>query len=61
MPTVKFVDLGKQYLSLRREILDKFDEISTSGDYILSNEVREFEKNFAMYCGTKRAVGVSNG
>ena len=61
MPTVKFVDLGKQYLSLRQEILDKFDEISTSGDYILSNEVREFEKNFAMYCGTKHAVGVGNG
>ena len=61
MPTVKFVDLGKQYLSLRQEILDKFDEISTSGDYILSNEVREFEKNFAMYCGTTHAVGVGNG
>ena len=61
MPTVKFVDLGKQYLSLRQEILDKFDEISTSGDYILSTEVSEFEENFAMYCGTKYAVGVGNG
>ena len=61
MPTVKFVDLGKQYLSLRKEIIDKFDEISTSGDYVLSNEVREFEKNFATYCGTKHAVGVGNG
>ena len=61
MPTVKFVDLGKQYLSLRQEILDKFDEISKNGDYILSKEVSEFEENFAMYCGTKHAVGVGNG
>ena len=61
MPTVKFVDLGKQYLSLRQEILDKFDEISKNGDYILSKEVNEFEENFAMYCGTKYAVGVGNG
>ena len=61
MPTVKFVDLGKQYLSLRQEILDKFDEISKNGDYILSKEVSEFEENFAMYCGTKYAVGVGNG
>ena len=61
MPTVKFVDLGKQYLSLRQEILDKFDEISSNGDYILSKEVSEFEENFAMYCGTKYAVGVGNG
>ena len=61
MPTVKFVDLGKQYMSLRQEILDKFDEISSNGDYILSKEVSEFEENFAMYCGTKYAVGVGNG
>ena len=61
MPKVKFIDLGKQYLSLRQEILDKFDEISGSGDYILSNEVSGFEKNFATYCETKYAVGVSNG
>ena len=61
MPTVKFVDLGKQYLSLRQEILDKFDEISKNGDYILSKEVSEFEENFAMYCGTKYAAAVGNG
>jgi len=61
MSTVKFVDLGKQYMSLRQEILDKFDEISNNGDYILSKEVSEFEENFAMYCGTKYAVGVGNG
>ena len=49
MPTVKFVDLGKQYLELRQEILDKFDEISKEGDYVLSKEVSEFEENFAMF------------
>ena len=52
MTTVKFVDLGKQYMSLRQEILDKFDEISSNGDYILSKEVSEFEENFSKYCGT---------
>jgi len=61
MPIVKFVNLGKQYLSLRQEILNKFDEISKNGDYILSKEVSEFEENFAMYCGTKYAAAVGNG
>lgn len=61
MPKVKFVNLGKQYLGLRQEILDKFDEISKNGDYILSKEVSEFEENFAMYCGTKYAAAVGNG
>lgn len=61
MRTVKFVNLGKQYLKLREEILNKFDEISKKGAYILSDEVIEFEKKFAHYCGTKYAVGVGNG
>jgi len=61
MHSVKFVDLGKQYLSIRKEILEKFDEISKSGNYILSQELKKFEENFSRYCGTKYAVGVGNG
>ena len=61
MQRVKFVNLGKQYMKLRKEIIAKFDEISKQGNYILSEEVEEFEKNFAEYCGTCHAVGVGNG
>jgi len=61
MQRIKFVDLGKQYMKLRKEIIAKFDEISKQGAYILSEEVEEFEKNFAEYCGTRYAVGVGNG
>lgn len=61
MQRVKFVNLGKQYMKLRKEIIAKFDEISKQGAYILSEEVEEFEKNFAEYCGTRYAVGVGNG
>ena len=32
-----------------------------SGNYILGEEVTEFEKEFANYCGVKYAVGVGNG
>ena len=32
-----------------------------NGWYILGNEVKEFETNFANYCGTKYCVGVGNG
>ena len=61
MPTVRFVELGKQYITLRQEILEKFDAISKSGEYVLSQEVTEFEERFALYCGTDYAVGVGNG
>ncbi len=61
MPTVKFIDLGGQYIKHRQEILAKFDEISKKGEYVLSDELKDFENNFAQYCETKYAVGVGSG
>ena len=58
---VKFIDLGAQYLSLREEILERFDAVSRSGNYVLGPDVGEFEKEFAAYCGVKHAVSMGNG
>ena len=58
---VPFVNLGLQYQNLREEIISKFDEISKKGEYVLGNELLNFEKEFADYCGTKYSVGVGNG
>jgi dTDP-4-amino-4,6-dideoxygalactose transaminase len=58
---VPFINLGLQYLKLRDQILGKFDEISQRGAYVLSPEVKEFEENFAEYCGTRFSVGVGCG
>ena len=61
MPKVRFVELGKQYLGLRQEILNKFDEISKKGVYVLSEDVSEFEENIVKFCETMYAVGVGSG
>ena len=61
MNEVKFVNLGRQYLPLREEILARFDRISKSGNHILSDDVAQFEKQFAEFCGTRFALGVGNG
>jgi dTDP-4-amino-4,6-dideoxygalactose transaminase len=61
MHKIKFVDLGSQYRSLRKEILAAFDRVSGKGAYILGEEVEKFEREFADFCGTKYAVGVANG
>jgi len=45
---------GKIYLSAMKRVLN-------SGSYILGNEVRSFEKEFAEFCGVKYCVGVGNG
>lgn len=58
---VPFINLGLQYLKFRNEILKKFDEISTNGNYILGKELEKFEKNFAKFCDTKYAVGLNSG
>lgn len=61
MRKIKFVDLGRQYLALRREILAAFDRLSRQGAYILGGEVALFERDFASFCGVKYALGVANG
>lgn len=61
MRTVKFVDLGKQYERFRTEILEAFDQISRSGNYIFGPHLQAFEENFAEYTGSKYALGVANG
>ncbi|MCG8528539.1 MAG: DegT/DnrJ/EryC1/StrS family aminotransferase [Opitutales bacterium] len=58
---VPFVALGRQYEHFRDEILEAFDRISRSGQYVLSEEVELFESEFATYCNSKYAVSVGNG
>ena len=47
----KFIDQYKQ----------KFSDILDSGWFVLGNEVKLFEDEFAKYCGSKYCVGVANG
>ena len=58
---IPFVNPGLQYKGLREEILSRFDRISLTGNYVLGEEVKEFERNFADFCGTSFAIGVGNG
>ena len=38
-----------------------FDKFLTAGWYILGEQLKKFESEFANYCGTKHCVGVANG
>jgi len=44
-----------------KEIWKEVKEILGSGHYVSGNKEKEFEKEFAKYCGTKYAVGVNCG
>lgn len=59
--SLPFLDLHASYLELKQEVDDAYQRVMTSGWYILGNEVVEFEKEFAAYCGTNHCIGVANG
>lgn len=58
---VPFVDLGRQYASLRDEILQTIDAVMKSGQYIMGPELDAFEREAAEFLGVKHAIGTANG
>lgn len=58
---VDFLDLKKINEEYRSELIEACTRVIDSGWYINGQELSEFEKEFATYCGTKFCIGVANG
>jgi dTDP-4-amino-4,6-dideoxygalactose transaminase len=58
---IPLLDLKQQYATIRDEALRVTSEIYESQLFILGKRVDDFERDFAAYCNTKHAVGVSSG
>lgn len=58
---IKFLDLHKINEQYREEINQSIQKVLDSGWYIMGNELKAFEEEFAQYCGTKYCIGVGNG
>jgi dTDP-4-amino-4,6-dideoxygalactose transaminase len=58
---IKFLDLKKITQKNNEEIKEAVNRVIESGRYLLGNEVKEFEGNFATYCGTQHCIGVASG
>ncbi|MCL4368351.1 MAG: DegT/DnrJ/EryC1/StrS family aminotransferase [Actinobacteria bacterium] len=54
-------DLTREYALLQAEIHAAIDRVLPSGRYTLGPILEEFERQFATYCGTTHAVGMSSG
>lgn len=59
--TIPFVDLAAQYRSIQPDIDAAIAAVLTRGDFILGQDVRLFEQEFAAYCGTAHCLGVASG
>lgn len=53
--------LDRGFYQYQKEFEDKAIEVLRSGWYVLGNEVKSFEKEFADYLGAKYCVGVASG
>jgi dTDP-4-amino-4,6-dideoxygalactose transaminase len=58
---IPFLDLKGLNTQYRAELIEACTRVIDSGWYIQGNECKEFDKEFAQYCGTKYAIGVANG
>ena len=58
---VPFLDLKAAHAELKAELDGAASRVIESGWFILGDEVKAFERDFAEYCGTKHCIGVGNG
>ena len=58
---VPLLDLKEQNSALRPEIEAALGRVLDSNGFILGGEVAELEKELAVYCGTKYAIGCASG
>lgn len=58
---INFLDLKKINSRYKKELLTATERVIDSGWFIMGNELKKFESNFASYCGVKYAIGVANG
>jgi dTDP-4-amino-4,6-dideoxygalactose transaminase len=58
---IPFLDLERQYESVRGDIERAVRQVLDSRQYVLGPFVREFEEAFSEYCGVRHAIAVNSG
>ena len=61
MSKVNFVDLKRQYASIKGEMDAAVIDMIGSTQYILGEQVAQFEHEWATYCSAAHCVGVASG
>jgi dTDP-4-amino-4,6-dideoxygalactose transaminase len=58
---VSFLDLGRQYASIKQEIDNTIRNVIDRSAFIGGSFVEAFEREFAEFCHVKHCIGVGNG
>ena len=51
----------QQYITNKKEIIKNITQIFDDGNYILGDQLKKFETNFANFCNVNYGVGVNSG
>ncbi len=58
---ISLIDLKRQYETIKKESDKKVLEILSSAQYIMGENVKEFEKEISKYLAVKHSISVGNG
>lgn len=58
---IKFLDIKSMNDAYQPELSEAINRVISSGWYLLGEEVKSFENEYANYIGTKHCIGVANG
>jgi len=58
---VQFIDFSEQYEAIKDQIDSGLKNVFEKGNFILGQEEKDFEAEFAAYCGVQFGVGVNSG
>ena len=58
---IAFIDFKREFSEIGDKIADAMIAVQKSGQFILSENVEQFEKEFSMYIGAKFGIGVNSG
>ena len=58
---IYLVDLKKQYKNIKSEIDIAIKKVLNSTQFILGDELKNFERDFSIFCQTDYAIGVGSG
>ena len=58
---IKFLDIYNQDKKLHKLIIKDIYKLFKKGDFILGNDVLNFEKKFAKFCQSNYAISCANG
>lgn len=59
--SIRMLDLSEQYLIMKDEIIKKLDEVMSSSQFILGDNVKMLESNIAKLSNVSKGIGVGNG